>query len=77
MSRTEVETILNQALRMSEEDRAEIAERLISTLDNPPDPDIELAWQQEVQRRIQSVESGEAKYISWEEVLRCLRNKPC
>lgn len=75
MSHTEIETVLGQALRMSEEERAEIAEKLIASLEDSPDIDMEQAWQEEVRRRISDLESGNAVSIPWEEVRRRLRNK--
>jgi len=75
MSHTEIETVLGQALRMSEEERAEIAEKLIASLEDSPDIDVEQAWQEEVRRRISDLESGNAVSIPWEEVRRRMRNK--
>jgi putative addiction module component (TIGR02574 family) len=51
-----------------------MAEQLIASLDEGPDPDIEQAWQEEVQRRLQQIERGEVKAIPWEEVQRRLRH---
>ena len=65
-----METVLGQALRMSEEERAEIAEKLIATLEDSPDIDVEQAWQEEVRRRITDLESGNAVCIPWDEVRR-------
>ncbi len=75
MGHTKIETLLGQALRMSEEERAEIAEKLIASLEDSPDIDVEQAWQEEVRRRISDLESGNAVSIPWEEVRRRLRNK--
>lgn len=44
--------ILDQALEMSEDDRAAIAERLLASLDAMPDQAVEEAWQREIQRRL-------------------------
>lgn len=70
---TLVEGIIAQALQMPPKIRATIAERLLSSLDLEPDMDVELAWQQEVQRRIVEVEKDEAICIPWEQVLQRLR----
>jgi putative addiction module component (TIGR02574 family) len=59
---------------MSEEERAEMAEKLIASLDDSPEMDVEQAWQEEVQRRIHDIESGAAACIPWEEVRRRLRD---
>jgi len=70
---TLVEGIIAQALQMPPKIRAIIAERLLSSLDLEPDVDVELAWQQEVQRRIVEVEKDEVVCIPWEQVLQRLR----
>ena len=75
MSHTEIETVLGQALRMPEQERAEIAEKLIASLDDSPDIDVEQAWQEEVSRRISDLESGNAVCVPWEEVRHRLRSK--
>ncbi len=70
---TAVEDILTQALQMSSQDRAMLAERLISSLDTEVDWDVEIAWQQEVQRRIEQIDKGEVVCVPWEQVLHRLR----
>jgi putative addiction module component (TIGR02574 family) len=60
--------ILNKALLQPEKDRARIAEALIASLDIKTDPDIELAWQQEIDKRLSEIDKGVVKCIPWEEV---------
>jgi putative addiction module component (TIGR02574 family) len=72
MSTVTIEAVIAQALQMSAEDRALIAERLLSSLDAEVDPDAEAAWREEVQRRIEEIESGKVECISWEETRRRL-----
>jgi len=52
MSTNTVDRIIDQALQQSERERARIAERLISSLDQTTDLDVELAWQQEIDKRL-------------------------
>jgi putative addiction module component (TIGR02574 family) len=54
-------------------ERAEVAEQLIASLDEAANTDVEQAWQEDVQRRLQQVERGEVKTIPWEEVRRRLQ----
>jgi putative addiction module component (TIGR02574 family) len=75
MSHADIDTVLGQALRMPEEERAEIAEKLIASLEDSPDSAVEEAWQEEVARRIRDLESGAVVGIPWEEVRRRLRDK--
>jgi putative addiction module component (TIGR02574 family) len=70
-----LKAILENALNMPEEQRAFIAGRLIDSLDDKVDEDVETAWQQEIQKRIAGAEKGEATFISWEEVKKRLRGE--
>jgi putative addiction module component (TIGR02574 family) len=67
------QVVLEEALKLSPDERAEVAEQLIASLEEAPDIDVEQAWQEEVQRRLQQIERGEVKTIPWEEVQRRLR----
>lgn len=71
--RNKTQAILEQALKLPSAERAQIAEHLIASLDEGPDVDVEQAWQEEVQRRIQQIDRGEVQTIPWEEVRRQLR----
>ena len=66
--------LLEEALRLPPDERAEVAEQLIASLDEAPDTDVEQAWQEEIQKRIQQIDRGEVKTIPWEEVQRRLRH---
>ncbi|MDD5672678.1 MAG: addiction module protein [Chitinivibrionales bacterium] len=62
------ETIISDAMLMPDEDRAIIAERLIASLDHEFEKDAELAWQKEIQKRIEDIDSGKVTCIPWEQV---------
>ena len=66
---------VEQALKLSPTERAEVAEQLIVSLDEVPDADAERAWQEEVQRRLQQVERGEVELIDSDTVMAELRKK--
>ena len=71
----EVRKIVEQALKMPARERAEIAQRLLESLDRQMDIDVESAWQSEVERRISELDSGQVACIPWEEVReRLMRN---
>lgn len=57
----QLETVEAQALKLSPEERAQLADRLITSLFE--DHDIEAAWAVEVERRIEEIENGRAKLI--------------
>jgi putative addiction module component (TIGR02574 family) len=68
------QAIVEQALKLSPTERAEVAEKLIVSLDEVPDTDVEQAWQEEIQKRLRQIDRGEVKTIPWEEVQRRLRH---
>jgi putative addiction module component (TIGR02574 family) len=71
MSTNTVDRLIDQALQQPEKERARIAEKLISSLDQATDLDVELAWQREIGKRLKEIDSGAVECIPWEEV----RNK--
>jgi putative addiction module component (TIGR02574 family) len=60
--------ILEKALALTEEERADIAASLVQSLDPTVDADAENAWQQEVARRVDQLNSGKSKTIPREQV---------
>ena len=68
-----VEKIITQALQTSPKDRAVIAERLISSLDTVADLDVEVTWQEEINRRVMEVDKGVVVCVPWEVVRERLR----
>jgi len=67
MSKT-TDDILNNAMRLSTTERAELAAALLASLDGEPEDAVEAAWTAEIQRRVERVRSGEAKGRPWSEV---------
>jgi len=62
--------LLEQALRLSDEERAALAGELIQSLDAEVDADAEAAWSAEIRRRLERVDAGTAKTIPWAEARR-------
>jgi putative addiction module component (TIGR02574 family) len=69
----EAQELLQKALSLSDEERAELASNLISSLDKTLDPDVDAAWQQEVSRRAEEVRSGKVNTVAWDDVQRKAR----
>lgn len=61
--------VLEAALALPEEQRAEVAEKLLASLDGEIDADAESKWGAEVERRLARIEAGQAKSISMDESL--------
>ncbi|HZV88340.1 MAG TPA: addiction module protein [Candidatus Binatus sp.] len=67
--------LLEKALTLSEEERAELACSLIDSLDPTVDEGAASAWDQEIAQRISDLDSGRAKTVPWEEVRGRLASK--
>lgn len=65
MMNTAAQDILNTALRLPEQDRADLAASLIESLDQPFDSDAQAAWAEEINRRLADLDSGVARTIPW------------
>ncbi len=61
------EQIVAAALALPEDNRLELADRLMESLDGPPDDDVERAWAVEIARRLEEVRSGKVVTVPWEE----------
>jgi putative addiction module component (TIGR02574 family) len=66
----EATDLLNKALSLSVTERAELAASLIDSLDGSEDETVVAAWNQEIVRRIEELNSDPARAVSWEEVRR-------
>jgi putative addiction module component (TIGR02574 family) len=66
--------LLEKALELPDESRAELAAALIESLDERGDSadEVESSWSAEIERRIRDVESGAVKPIPWEEARRII-----
>jgi putative addiction module component (TIGR02574 family) len=66
-------TLEDEALHLSPEDRAKLAQRLLLSLDALSDTEIEESWLVEAQRRAQEIDRGDVQAIPAEEVRRKAR----
>jgi putative addiction module component (TIGR02574 family) len=66
MSRV-VEQLYEQASQLPAEDRAELAGRLLESIEEP-DVGVEQAWAAEIGRRMEDYRAGRVKTIPWSEV---------
>ena len=66
----EVSKLLERALSLSLDEQEALAESLISNLAGKVDPDVQAAWEAEIEKRIADLDSGAAKTIPWEDVRR-------
>lgn len=66
-------TIEDEALHLSPEERAKLAQRLLLSLDSLSDIETEESWLAEAQLRAQEIDRGEVQAIPAEEVRRKAR----
>ena len=64
------ETIRREALWLTVQERAELAEQLLSSLDALSETEIAQLWLQEAARRAEELDQGLAKRVSADEVRR-------
>jgi putative addiction module component (TIGR02574 family) len=57
--------LLESALQLPEQDRADLAASLIGSLDQSFDADAQTAWAEEVGRRLTDLDSGSVKTVPW------------
>ncbi len=62
--------ILETALDLPDEERAELALRLVESLDGEPADDVEAAWAAEVKDRVEALRRGDAHTRPADEVSR-------
>ena len=62
--------VYEAAMALAEEERAELASRLLESLPQDTPSGLHPAWGDEFRRRLAQVDSGEVTPVSWEEVKR-------
>jgi putative addiction module component (TIGR02574 family) len=69
----DVSELLKKALALPPEARAALAGSILESLDDEPaDEGVEAAWNEEIKRRIEEIDSGKVQMIPYEEVRRHL-----
>ncbi len=69
------ETVLNDALHLTLEERSRIATRLIESVDDDDGFELSPAWKAEIDRRIESTKNGKATLIDHDEAIAGVRRK--
>ena len=66
----QLEQLTKEVMNLSLEERAELAQRLLVSLDEPPPSEIERLWMQEAERRLKKLREGKVQGIPSEDVFR-------
>lgn len=75
MTTAQLETLRNEALALSETERARLASDLVASLDGPTESGLADAWDVEICRRINEIESDPALTIEPAKVLAKARQR--
>jgi putative addiction module component (TIGR02574 family) len=67
--------VLREALALPSEERAALVESLIASLDDAADDGVEQAWNEEIDRRVQQIDSGTIPLIPPEAARHRLRSR--
>lgn len=67
--------VVAEALKLDPEDRIEVAQQLLASLDHLSEAEIEALWLIEAERRDEALDRGELKSIPAEEVFANLRSR--
>ncbi len=70
---TPIEHIEAEAMKLSPEERADLAEWLWSSVHSAEE--VEAAWDAEIARRIRQIDAGEVECLPWDAVMAGLRAK--
>jgi putative addiction module component (TIGR02574 family) len=67
------EEIVASAMKLSDRERARLAQELIASLETEIEPDVEALWLAEAERRVEELRSGKVKGIPAEEAFARVR----
>jgi putative addiction module component (TIGR02574 family) len=75
MSKEKLDQLRTSISTLTEAERAELAYELVASLDGPRDKDVEQAWDDEIVRRIDQVEAGDAELLSRDEFRKRMKDR--
>jgi putative addiction module component (TIGR02574 family) len=67
--------VVEEALSLPSDERANLVEKLISSLNLPVQEEIDQLWADEAERRVSQIEKGEIELIPGNEVFAKIRRK--
>ena len=70
-----LQEVVNKANNLSKKERAQLAHKLIVSLNDEMDKGFEETWEMEIEKRIKEIKSGKAKGRPAQEILAEIRAK--
>ncbi len=61
------QTLLDHALGLPESERADLAAKLLESLDGAKEDGVEEAWNREIARRLADIDAGEVELVPWDQ----------
>lgn len=68
-----LDSLANDALRLSPDERVTLARRLLVSVEPKPSPEVDAAWENEIARRISEFDAGKVQTVSADSVFARLR----
>ena len=65
---TSVENLVEQASKLSPEDRTHLADLLFASVPDDESAEVDASWEEEIRRRVDAVRAGTVQTISSEDV---------
>jgi hypothetical protein len=65
---TELEKVVEQALSLPGLERLSVARRILESVEPQASEEVERAWEEQIVKRVEKIDSGTAKFRSWEEI---------
>lgn len=62
-----VDDLVAQAEKLSVDERELLLERLLQTIASSAEPEVEAAWREEVERRVDGMDDGSRPAVPWNE----------
>jgi putative addiction module component (TIGR02574 family) len=71
----QVAQLLEEAVKLSPEERAALVHSLLESLETDVDENAEAEWRAEIERRVAEIDDGSVKLVPWEKTRPRLRSK--
>ena len=68
----DAKSLLSEALKLPEQERADLVEELLESMGEEPPEDVDAAWGTEVARRLEELRSGKVRAVPWDEAKKAI-----
>lgn len=65
---TELERVVDQALSLPGLERLSVARRILESVEPPASEAVDRAWEEEIVKRVEKIDSGTTKFRPWEQI---------